>query len=280
MVVEDDPTVRTVVGDYLRASGLDVSLYSDGLSAQRALAQELPDAIVVDRMLPGLSGDEITRDVRARSDLPVLMLTALGAVDDRIDGLEHGADDYLAKPFAMRELQLRVQALLRRRSAADPVAVFTAGDFRVDPAHRRVWISGRELALTTREYELFLYLARHPDRPLTRDEILRDVWQWSAGDAATVTVHVRRLREKIEPDPRFPAFLRTEWGRGYRFAPRGDATPDNDGGEGPNAQDERDPDVGEQALAPMESGDTSGPDHPAPRRPPHWNDTGGASWTR
>ncbi|MGO1409908.1 response regulator transcription factor [Microbacterium sp.] len=280
MVVEDDPTVRTVVGDYLRASGLDVSLYSDGLSAQRALEKELPDALVVDRMLPGVSGDEITRDVRARSDLPILMLTALGAVDDRIDGLEHGADDYLAKPFAMRELQLRVQALLRRRSAADPVAVFTAGDFRVDPAHRRVWISGRELALTTREYELFLYLARHPDRPLTRDEILRDVWQWSAGDAATVTVHVRRLREKIEPDPRFPAFLRTEWGRGYRFTPRGDGAPDDDDGAESDAQDERKPDVVEQSLPSAEPGDAGGPDDPGTRRQPQQNRTGGASWTR
>ncbi len=227
MVVEDDATVRTLVGDYLRASGLAVTLHADGASASRALAQELPDALVVDRMLPGVSGDELTRAVRSRSDIPILMLTALGSVDDRIDGLEHGADDYLAKPFSMRELQLRVQALLRRRIAADPVAVITAGRFRVDPAHRRVWVAGRELALTAREYELFLYLARHPDRPLTRDEILRDVWQWSAGDAATVTVHVRRLREKIEPDPRFPVYLRTEWGKGYRFTPFGDEGQDD-----------------------------------------------------
>lgn len=225
MVVEDDSTVRTVVGDYLRASGFDVALHADGRSALRALRERLPDVLVVDRMLPGASGDEITSEVRATSDLPILMLTALGALEQRIDGLENGADDYLAKPFSVRELQLRVKALLRRRIAADPIAVFTEGDFRVDPAHRTVWVGDSPLSLTTREYELFLYLARHPDRPLGRDEILRDVWQWNAGDASTITVHVRRLREKIEPDARFPVYLRTEWGTGYRFTPRGDRSP-------------------------------------------------------
>ncbi|WP_260406608.1 response regulator transcription factor [Microbacterium sp. G2-8] len=221
MVVEDDATVRTVVGDYLRAAGLAVSLYGDGLAAQKALDEAFPDLLVVDRMLPGVSGDDLCRAVRAASDIPILMLTALGSVEQRIEGLEHGADDYLPKPFAMRELQLRAQALLRRRQAADPVAVFQAGRFRVDPAHRRAWIEGREIALTTREYELLLHLARHPDEELTRDDLLRAVWGWDVGDGSTVTVHVRRLREKIEPDPRFPIYLRTEWGRGYRFTPEG-----------------------------------------------------------
>lgn len=221
-VVEDDPTVRTVVGDYLRDAGLVVTLYGDGLSARNALREDTADLLVVDRMLPGISGDELCREVRARSEVPILMLTALGGVEERIAGLEFGADDYLAKPFAMRELLLRVRALLRRRQAADPVAVFQAGRFRVDPAHRRAWVDGREIAFTAREYELLLYLARHAGTVLTRDELLHAVWGWNVGDGSTVTVHVRRLREKIERDPRFPEYLRTEWGRGYRFTPEGD----------------------------------------------------------
>ena len=223
MVVEDDDTVRTVIGEYLRASGCAVELHGDGASARAALTSAIPDLVILDRMLPGVSGDELCRQVRAASDAPVLMLTALGGVEERIAGLEHGADDYLAKPFSMRELQLRVAALLRRRRAIDPVAVVTVGDFRIDPARRRAWVAGREIAMTTREYELLLHLARHAGRPLTREALLREVWGWAGPDASTVTVHVRRLREKIEPDPAAPVYLRTEWGRGYRFTPEGDS---------------------------------------------------------
>lgn len=220
MVVEDDPTVRGVVGDYLRTRDLRVTLHADGRSAQSALHHGLPDVLVLDRMLPGVSGDELCRQARAASErLPILMLTALDAIDDRIDGLEHGADDYLAKPFVLRELHLRIQAMLRRSTAATTAPEpFKAGPFRIDPTHRRAWRDGREILLTSREYELLLYLVQHPDRPVTRDDILRDVWGWSFGEASTVTVHVRRLREKIEHDPREPCFLLTEWGVGYRFA--------------------------------------------------------------
>lgn len=221
MVVEDDATVRTVVADHLRAAGCEVAPYADGESALAAVRDRMPDLIVLDRMLPHLDGDEVCRRVREFSGVPIIMLTALGGVADRIDGLEHGADDYLTKPFSLRELQLRVNAQLRRSSlaaAAGPPMEFTAGRFRVDPAHRRVWVAGQEVALTAREYELFLYLVSNPDRVISREDILRDVWQWGFGDASTVTVHVRRLREKIEPDPRFPCFLKTEWGAGYRLS--------------------------------------------------------------
>lgn len=217
MIVEDDATVRTVVGDYLRAHGYEVSQHEDGVAAWEALRAQLPDVIVVDRMLPKLSGTELCQRVREISDVPILMLTALGTLEDRIEGLEHGADDYLAKPFSMRELQLRIAALARRRIADSAPLDFTAGSFRVDPAHRRLWLGDREIMLTTREYELFLYLVRNDGKVVSRDEILRDVWGWGFGDAATVTVHVRRLREKIETDPRYPSFLHTEWGAGYRF---------------------------------------------------------------
>jgi len=223
MVVEDDAAVRTVVGDYLRAGGYDVALYSEGASAREALRADPPDVLVVDRMLPGVTGDDLCREVRRTSDLPVIMLTALGAVEQRIAGLERGADDYVTKPFALKELRLRVDAQLRRRAPASPADAFTVGDFRIDPGRRRAWRAGEEIALTTREYELLLFCVQRPDQVLARDDILGEVWGWSFGDASTVTVHVRRLREKIEPEPRYPSYLRTEWGVGYRFTPRGDA---------------------------------------------------------
>ena len=221
MIVEDDPTVRSVVGDYLRSGGYAVSSFSDGAQARDALQRDLPDLLLVDRMLPGVSGDDLCREVRRRSDIPVIMLTALGAVDHRISGLERGADDYLAKPFSMKELQLRVAAQLRRHSPSAPGAPFSVGAFRIDPGHRRIWRDNDEIALTTREYELLLFCVQHPDEVLTRNDILGEVWGWTFGDASTVTVHVRRLREKIEPEPRFPVYLRTEWGAGYRFTPYG-----------------------------------------------------------
>lgn len=217
MVVEDDPAVRTVVADHLRLAGCLVAQHRDGVQAWEAFQAERPDLLVLDRMLPGLSGDELCRRIREVSAVPIIMLTALDGVDNRIDGLESGADDYLAKPFSLRELQLRVNAQLRRSAPSEAGLVFEAGPFRIDAAHRRVWVSGREIPLTTREYELLLYLARNPDRVISRDEILREVWRWGFGDPSTVTVHVRRLREKIEEDPRNPAHLRTEWGAGYRF---------------------------------------------------------------
>lgn len=221
MIVEDDPTVRTVVGDYLRARGWEVRTHADGWSAAAALDDDLPDILIVDRMLPGLTGDDLCHRVRSRSDIPIIMLTALDAVEQRISGLENGADDYIAKPFAMKELHLRMQAQLRRHAPSRPADPFTVGVFRIDPAHRRAWLETTEIPLTSREYELLLYCVQHPGEVMTRDEILERVWGWSFGDASTVTVNVRRLREKIEPEPRSPIYLRTEWGIGYRFTPHG-----------------------------------------------------------
>lgn len=219
MVVEDDETVLGVVSDYLGGRGYAVTALRDGLVARDALRTARPDVLVLDRMLPGVSGDELCRQVRATAPrTPIIMLTALDTVEQRIDGLEHGADDYVAKPFALRELQLRIDALIRRSRAVHvSPAPFSLGPFRVDAAHRRIWADGAEMTLTAREYELFLFLLQNPDRTLTRDDILHGVWGWSFGEVSTVTVHVRRLREKIEPEPRYPRYLLTEWGRGYRF---------------------------------------------------------------
>lgn len=219
MVVEDDTTVLAVVSDYLSGRGYTVTSVSDGLTARDALRTARPDVLILDRMLPGVSGDELCRQVRsAAPQTSIIMLTALGSVEERINGLERGADDYIAKPFALRELQLRVDAMLRRsRHQRVSSAPFTLGPFRVHPAQRRIWLNSHEVALTTREYELFLFLLQNPERTLTRDDLLREVWGWSFGETSTVTVHVRRLREKIEPEPRFPRYLLTEWGQGYRF---------------------------------------------------------------
>ena len=222
MIVEDDPTVRTAVQRYLGANGYRIDAFGNGVAAQRAVQADPPDLLIVDRMLPGISGDELCRDVRTRSALPIIMLTALGEVEQRIEGLEAGADDYLGKPFALRELLLRVGALLRRSRAADaPVREMARGDFLIDPARRRVRVRGREVVLAAREYELLAHLVDRPDEVLGRDDILREVWGWSFGEASTVTVHVRRLREKIEDDPRHPRYLLTEWGAGYRFSADG-----------------------------------------------------------
>ena len=219
MLVEDDATVLAVVSDYLGARGSAVTALGDGIAAREALATAQPDVLVLDRMLPGLSGDELCAEVRESAPgTPIIMLTALDAVADRISGLEHGADDYIAKPFALRELQLRIEAMLRRSRAAHVTSEpFRLGPFSVDPARRRITLDGAEIDLTTREYELFLFLLTNPNRTLTRDDILKEVWGWSFGAASTVTVHVRRLREKIEPEPPYPRYLLTEWGKGYRF---------------------------------------------------------------
>lgn len=225
MVVEDDRTVRTAVVAYLRANGYRVTDFSDGESAAAALRSTTPDVLVLDRMLPGLSGDELLRTVRETSTVPTIMLTALGATGHRIDGLELGADDYMTKPFALRELQLRIESVLgRRRVRESPLAPFTVGRFRIDPSLRRVSRDDRDVVLSGREYELLLFLLKNPERVVARDEVLRAVWGWNGGDASTVTVHVRRLREKIEPDAAEPIFLRTEWGAGYRLTPTGRST--------------------------------------------------------
>lgn len=219
MVVEDDPVVQGAVRDYLGAVGYRVSVHDNGMRALLDLGGALPDVLVLDRMLPGLSGDEVCRRVRAVAPrLPIIMLTALDGVEDRIEGLERGADDYLPKPFALRELRLRVDALVRR-SRADPGSStpFAVGPFRIDPARRSVWSGAHEIGLTAREYELLLYFVQNAERTVSRGELLREVWGWAFGEPSNVTVHVRRLREKIEPEPHEPRHLITVWGAGYRF---------------------------------------------------------------
>lgn len=218
LVVDDDPTVSEVASSYLRAAGFVVDEVRDGFAALQSAERTEPDLVVLDRMLPGIDGIEVCRRLRERAAIPVILLTALGSEDERIAGLEAGADDYLAKPFSPRELVLRVQSVLRRSiEEFTPESVLEYGEFRLDPSARIATRAGAELALTTREFDLFEFLLKHPNQVFSREDLLRTVWGWTYGDLSTVTVHVRRLREKIEPDPRAPTLLTTVWGVGYRF---------------------------------------------------------------
>ncbi|MDY7089620.1 MAG: response regulator transcription factor [Actinomycetota bacterium] len=228
LVVDDDPTVSDVVRRYLEQSGCRVRLAADGSAALAAVAAERPDLVVLDVMMPGLDGLEVCRRLRRDvPDLPVVMLTALGEEADRVLGLEIGADDYVTKPFSPRELVLRIRSVLRRAGglAPDPAvaAQLTDGDLIADTARRVASLRGEALQLTVREFDLLEFLLRNPGRAWSRTDLLKRVWGWQIGDHSTVTVHVRRLREKVEDDPASPRRIRTVWGIGYRYEPEGPA---------------------------------------------------------
>ncbi|MFE3659581.1 response regulator transcription factor [Streptomyces sp. NPDC059165] len=222
LVVDDDPTVAEVVTGYLERAGFTVHRAADGLQALRAAGHQWPDLVVLDLMLPGMDGLEVCRRLRGHGPVPVIMLTARGDEDDRILGLEIGADDYVTKPFSPRELVLRVESVLRRSRSAvadghSAVPELSCAGITVDPTARRVTKGGNELALTLREFDLLVHLMRHRGRAIGREQLMHDVWGWEFGDVSTVTVHVRRLRGKIEDDPAKPRLIQTVWGVGYRF---------------------------------------------------------------
>ena len=218
LVVDDDPTVREVVITYLSKAGHTVTSAADGNEALASVAKSPPELIVLDLMLPGLDGLEVSRRLRESGDIPVIMLTAKGSVSDRVVGLEHGADDYVTKPFSPRELVLRVDSVLRRTGEPPPASgPVQSGDLVVDPGSRVVTLAETRVAMTAREFDLLHHLVSHAGKVFSREDLLRDVWGWSFGDDSTVTVHVRRLREKLERDPTHPARLVTVWGVGYRW---------------------------------------------------------------
>jgi DNA-binding response OmpR family regulator len=218
LVVDDDPTVAEVVTGYLDRAGYVVDRAGDGPDALARAAAHWPDLVVLDLMLPGMDGLEVCRRMRGHGPVPVIMLTARGDEDDRILGLEVGADDYVTKPFSPRELVLRVESVLRRtRPAPQPAGLLRAGGLSVDPGARRALKGGTELALTIREFDLLAFFLRHPGRVFGREDLMREVWGWDFGDLSTVTVHVRRLRGKVEDDPARPRLIQTVWGVGYRF---------------------------------------------------------------
>ncbi|MBG0814263.1 response regulator transcription factor [Planomonospora sp. ID82291] len=222
LVVEDDPTVAEVVARYLERDGHRVECVGDGAEALRRALPDPPDLLVLDLMLPGLDGLTVCRKLRERWPVPVIMLTALGEEIDRVAGLETGADDYVTKPFSPRELALRVQSVLRRaRGASMPggTGVLRDGGLLVDVGAHEVRLDGEQVTLTAREFDLLAHLMRNPRQAFSRSTLLDQVWGWSFGDSSTVTVHVRRLREKIEPDPTAPRRIVTVWGVGYRYEP-------------------------------------------------------------
>jgi len=219
LVVDDEPIVREVVVRYLAREGHRTVEAFDGDTARDAIERSEPDLVVLDVMLPGTDGLELCRWIRASSELPVIMLTARGEEADRIVGLELGADDYVTKPFSPRELAARVRSVLRRAARAEPVAErLTFGDVELEHATRELHKSGVEVRLTAKEFDLLWFLASHPRRVFSRDQLMASVWGYTAAlDTGTVTVHVRRLREKIEDDASEPRYLETVWGVGYRL---------------------------------------------------------------
>jgi DNA-binding response OmpR family regulator len=225
LVVDDEPIVREVLSRYLSREGFEVETAADGRAALDAFEATRPELIVLDLMLPQIDGLEVFRRVRARSGAAVIMLTARGEETDRIVGLELGADDYVAKPFSPREVVARVRAVLRRTRDAARVSpageeVLRFGELEIDPRTREVRVDGRPVELTPKEFDLLHYMASNPRTVFNRLHLLDELWDTSfAGDPSTVTVHVRRLREQIEPDPADPRHLVTVWGAGYRFEP-------------------------------------------------------------
>jgi DNA-binding response OmpR family regulator len=221
LVVDDEPTIREIVVSYLEREGFKTLEAADGNRARELLEHDPPDLVVLDVMLPGTDGLELCRWIRSRSRLPVIMLTARGEESDRIVGLELGADDYVTKPFSPRELAARVRTVLRRAEpnvAADERLSYDG--LAIDSSTREVIRGNEPLRLTAREFDLLWFLASHPRRVFSREQLMRRVWGYSAAlDTGTVTVHMRRLREKIEDDPSHPRHLETVWGVGYRFAP-------------------------------------------------------------
>jgi DNA-binding response OmpR family regulator len=219
LVVDDEPIVREVVARYLKREGYRTLEAADGNRARELVERESPNLVVLDLMIPGTDGLALCRWIRSSSQLPVIMLTARGEEADRIVGLELGADDYVTKPFSPRELVARVRSVLRRAEpAVPPVEQLAFGDLEIVSGTREVRKAGRPLQLTAKEFDLLSFLASHPRHVFSRDQLMSRVWGYSTAlDTGTVTVHIRRLREKIEDDPSHPRLLQTVWGVGYRF---------------------------------------------------------------
>lgn len=220
LIVDDDPTISDVVRRYLEHAGCRVTTANNGMSGLDLYRKYKPDLVVLDLMLPALSGKQVCHTLRLESEVPIIMLTALGEEANRVAGLQLGADDYITKPFSPRELVLRVQSILRRASTSvstQPAAPLVDGDLALDRAARAARWNGTDLNLTVREFDLLAFLLQRRGQAFSREQLLDHVWGWSIGDQSTVTVHVRRLREKVEDDPANPTRIVTVWGVGYRY---------------------------------------------------------------
>jgi DNA-binding response OmpR family regulator len=225
LVVEDESSIAEVVSLYLKRAGYSVQIASDGKQAMNLFERQMPDFVILDLMLPEVDGLSLTRWLRDRSNVPIIMLTARREEIDRIAGLEMGADDYVVKPFSPQELVSRVRAVMRRIGREQPVdsendRPLEFDGLTINPRSRVVAVSNLPVELTAKEFDMLYLLAQHPRQVFTREQLLERVWGGAQYiDPGTVTVHVRRLREKIEPDPSHPARLLTVWGVGYKFEP-------------------------------------------------------------
>lgn len=221
LVVDDEPVVTEVVERYLRQQDFEVALASDGHQALKTAREWHPDLVVLDLMLPGMDGLEVCRNIRKESVMPIIMLTAKGDETDRIVGLELGADDYVVKPFSPRELVARIKSVLRRSQSGPSPAmggVLRFDDCSINPESRSVDTARGPVLLTGKEFDLLFFLASNPGRVYTREQLMDRVWDFTyAGDISTVTVHIRRLRKKLEADPVKPRYIKTVWGVGYKF---------------------------------------------------------------
>jgi len=224
LVVEDEASIAEVISLYLKRAGFNVLIASDGRQAMNTFDRQQPDFVILDLMLPEVDGLSLTRWLRDRSDLPIIMLTARREEIDRITGLEMGADDYVIKPFSPQELVSRVRAVMRRLGREQDVVenerTLSFENLSVDPRSRVVTVKSAPIELTAKEFDMLYLLARHPKQVFTREQLLERIWGGAQYiDPGTVTVHVRRLREKIEDDPSKPMRLLTVWGVGYKFEP-------------------------------------------------------------
>jgi DNA-binding response OmpR family regulator len=234
LIVEDDETVSSILTSYLACEGFVVHVVADGNGALGAIAEFEPDLVILDVMLPGISGFEVCRRVRETGAMPIVVLSARGDESHHVMGLELGADDYIVKPFSSREVAARARAVLRRseralHGEALDEAPLVYGELIVNPSRREATVAGALVHLTSREIDLLIFLMRHPGRAFRREELLEHVWGYRIGGTATVTVHVQRLREKIERDPSNPTLIATVWGAGYRFAGSGAVVSDVSG---------------------------------------------------
>lgn len=221
LVVDDEPTITEIVSRYLERAGYSAATAADGLEAIQLAEERRPDLVVLDVMLPELDGLQVLRRLREDGRTPVILLTAKGEQNDKLAGLRNGADDYVVKPFSPSELVARVDAVLRRTNPPDEdVEPLRFEGLEIDPRGRRVCADGEEIGLSQREFDLLEFIASHPGQAFSRDQLMDRVWGSALlSDTSTVTVHVRRLRAKIEPDPERPRFIQTVWGVGYRFNP-------------------------------------------------------------
>ena len=223
LIVDDDNNIAELISLYLTKECFDTKIVNDGEEALTAFEQYNPNLILLDLMLPGIDGYQVCREVRAKANVPIIMLSAKGEIFDKVLGLELGADDYMTKPFSPSELVARVKAHLARYdrltgSAAEKNKVIEIRGLKIDTTARRVWVNGEERTFTTKEFDLLTFLASHPNHVYSKEELFREIWDMeSIGDIATVTVHIKKIREKVEVDTSNPQYIETIWGVGYRF---------------------------------------------------------------